>query len=119
TWRAVDPRDRLPPLDHALGAAWRGCGGLVEQFPTAAQGPRLVPVGENTIMPQTHAAAGQHMQEEAAEKCVGVARHGLDAIPLPPVAVGEANPAVPPIEEPVVRDGDAMHRAADRVQDMG
>ena len=117
TWREVDPRDRLHPLDHTRWAAWRWCGGLAQQFPTAAQGPRLVPVGEEAIMPQTHEAAGQHMQEEAADTFVGVERHGLDAITLTTVAVGEANPAVPHIEEPVVRDGDAMRIAADIVQE--
>ena len=58
------------------------------------------------------------MQQEAADKFVGVERHGLDTIALTPVAVGEADPAVTHVEEPVVRDGDAMGIAADIVQDV-
>jgi len=68
----VDPRDLLHPLHHALGAALRWIGGLAQQVPTAAQGTRLVPVGEKAIMPETHEAAGQHMQEEAADTFVSV-----------------------------------------------
>ena len=48
------------------------------------------------------------MQQEAADKFVGVERHGLDTIALMPVAVGKADAAVTHVEEPVVRDGDAM-----------
>ena len=100
------------------GVAWGWRGGLAQQFPTAAQGARLVPVGEEAIMPETHEAAGQHMQQEASDTCVGVERHGLDTIALTTVAVGKADPPVPHIEDPVVRDGDAMRRAADIVQDV-
>ena len=59
------------------------------------------------------------MQQEAADTCVGVERHGLATIALTTGAVGEANPPVTPVEEPVVRDGDAMRLAAYIVQDMG
>ena len=118
TLREVDPRDLLHPLHHALWAAWRWIGGLAQQFPTAAQGTRLVPVGEEAIMPEAHEAAGQHMQQEASDKFVGVERHGLDTIALTTVAVGKADPPVTHVEDPVVRDGDAMRIAADIVQDV-
>jgi hypothetical protein len=58
------------------------------------------------------------MQQEAADKFVGVARHGLDTIALTPVAGGKADAAVTHVEEPVVRAGDAMRIAADLVQDL-
>jgi len=58
TWRQVDPRALVHPLDHTLGAAWGWLGGLAQQGPTTAQGPRLVPVGEEAIMPETHEAVG-------------------------------------------------------------
>jgi hypothetical protein len=118
TGREVDPRHLLHPLDHTLWAAWGWLGGLAEQVPTAAQGTSLVPVGETAIMPETHEAAGQHMEAEAADTCVGVERHRLDTIALATLPVGEAHPPVTHIEAPVVRDGDAMRRAADRVQDV-
>src|SRR4029453_6279781 len=58
------------------------------------------------------------MQQEAADKFVGVECQGLDTIALTPVAVGKADAAGTHVEEPVVRDGDAMRRAADIVQDL-
>jgi hypothetical protein len=115
TLREVDPYDLLHPLHHALWAAPRGIGGLAQQAPAATKGLRLVPVGEEAIMPDAHEAARQHMQQEAPDKFVGVESHGLDAIPLPTVAVGEADPAVTHVEDPVVRDGDAMRIPADIV----
>ena len=115
TLREVDPRDLLHPLDHTLWAAWGWLGGLAQQFPTTAQGTSLMPVGEEPIMSETHEAVGQHMQEEATDKFVGVKRHGLDPIALTPVAVGETDPAVTHVEEPMVCDGDAMGIAADIV----
>jgi hypothetical protein len=59
------------------------------------------------------------MQQKAADKFVGIERHGLDTITLTTVMVGEADPPVTHVEEPVVRDGDAMCIAADIVQDVG
>jgi hypothetical protein len=59
------------------------------------------------------------MQQKAADTCVGIERHGLDTITLTTVMGGEADPPVTHVEEPVVRDGDAMSRAADIVQDVG
>jgi hypothetical protein len=58
------------------------------------------------------------MQQEAADKFVGVERHSLDTIALTPVAVGEADAAVTHVEESVVRDGNPMRIAADIVQDV-
>ena len=58
------------------------------------------------------------MQQEAADKFVGVERQGLDTIALTTVAVGEADAAVTHVEESVVRDGNPMRIAADIVQDL-
>ena len=58
TLREVDPCDLVHPLDHTLGTAWGWLGGLAQEFPTAAQGTRFVPVGKEAVMPQTHEAAG-------------------------------------------------------------
>jgi hypothetical protein len=69
-------------------------------------------------MPETHEAAGEHMQQEAADTCVGVERHGLDTMILTTVTVGKADPPATPVEDPMGGDGDAMGRAADRVQDV-
>ena len=55
------------------------------------------------------------MQEEAADKFVGVERHGLGPIALTTVPVGKADPPIAYIEDAVVRDGDAMGSPADIV----
>ena len=93
--------------------AWGGSGGLAQEFPTAAQRPCFVPVGEEAVVPETHEAAGEHMQEETADKFVGVERHGLSPMALTTVPVGKADPPIPHIKEPVVRDGHTMGIAAD------
>ena len=54
----VDTCDLLHPLHHTWWVAWGGLGGLTQEFPTAAQGTRLVPVSEEAIMPEAHEAAG-------------------------------------------------------------
>jgi len=77
-----------------------------------------VAVGEEAVVPETHEAAGEHMQEEAANKFVGVERHGLRPIALTTVPVGKADPPIPDIQDAVVRDGHTMGIAADIVQDM-
>src|SRR5207245_306697 len=118
TLREVATRDRLHPRHHTLWAAWRGLGGLAQQFPTAAQGASLVPLGTEAIMPEALEAAGQHMQQEATDTFVDVERHGLATIALTTGAVGKADPSISHVEEPVVREGDAMPRAADLVQDV-
>jgi hypothetical protein len=69
-------------------------------------------------MPEALEAAGQYMQQEAADTFVGVECHGLATIALTTVAVGKADPSISHVEEPVVRDGDAMRIAADIVQDV-
>jgi len=114
----VDTGDLLHPLHHTWWVAWGGSGGLAQEFPTAAQRPCFVPVGEEAVVPETHEAAGEHMQEEAADKCVGVERHGLSPIALTTVPVGKADPPIADIQDAVVRDGDAMGIAADIIQDV-
>jgi hypothetical protein len=46
---------------------------------------------------------------------VCIERHGLETIVPTTVAVGKTDPPVTHVEEPVVRDGDAMGIAADIV----
>jgi hypothetical protein len=75
-----------------------------------------VPVGEKAIMPDAYETARQHMQQEAPDKFVGVEPHGLDTMTLTTIAIGEADPPVTHVEDPVIRDGDTMRRAADIVQ---
>jgi hypothetical protein len=53
----VDTCDLLHPLHHTWWAAGGRLGGLAQQFPTAAQSARLVPVREEAIMPEAHEAA--------------------------------------------------------------
>jgi len=57
------------------------------------------------------------MPEEAAEKCVGVERHGLRPIALTTIPVGKADPPIADSQDAVVRDGHTLGLAADIVQD--
>jgi hypothetical protein len=69
-------------------------------------------------MSETHEAAGQHMQEEAADKFVRVERYSLDTIALTTITIGKADAPITHVEDPMVGNGDAMGIAADIVQDV-
>src|SRR5712691_13113739 len=58
------------------------------------------------------------MQQEASDTFVRVKRDGLETMVLTTVAGGKTDPPIAYVEEPVVRDRDAVGRAADRVQDL-
>ena len=70
-------------------------------------------------MSETHEAAGQHMQEEAADKFVRVERYSLDTIVLTTITIGKADAPITHVEEPMVGNGDAMGIAADIVLKTG
>ncbi len=111
----VDPRDLLHPLHCTLWTPWGYIGGLAKEFPTAAPGASLMPIGEAAIRPEPLEAAGHYRQQEASDTCVRVERQGVETSVLTPVAIGKAAPPVTHVKEPVVRDGDARRRAADIV----
>jgi len=69
-------------------------------------------------MPETPEAVGEPRHEEAADPCVGVERHGLRPMALTTVPGGHVDPPIADIKEAVVRDGEAMGRAADIIQDV-
>jgi hypothetical protein len=111
----VDPCDCLHPLHYTRWTARSGSAGLAQQCPTAAEGPCLVPVGEEAIMPQAHKAARQDMQQDAVDNFVRGKPHGLGPIVLTTVTVGKTHPAVLHVEAPGGRDGHTMGIAADLV----
>ena len=100
TWREVDPRDLLHPLDRTLWAAWGWLGGLAQAVPD--NGARYAPCAgwREAIMSETPEAVGQHRPEEATDKFVGVKRHGLATIALTPIPGGEADAPVTHVEDP-------------------
>ena len=106
-WGRSSP-DCLPPLPQTLWTARSGSAGLPPQLPTAAEGPRRVPVGEAAILPQAHAAARQDRPPEAAETCVSGQPHGLGPMALPTVPGGKTHPPSRPSRRrggPERRDG--------------
>src|ERR1700734_943323 len=58
-------------------------------------------------------AARQHMEEKAADELAGVERHGLEPVTSfdPVVLPFEGDALLVELEEPGVRDGDAVGRA--------
>jgi hypothetical protein len=99
TWGEVDTGDRWHPRHHTWWVAWGGRGGLAQACSTAAQRPCVVAVGEEAVVPETHAAAGEHMPEDAADTCVGVARQGLRPRALTTVPGGTAAPPIAAIQD--------------------
>jgi len=59
------------------------------------------------------------VQQETLEKDVGVQRHGGNPVAVLPVAVGEAHPPIAHLDNPMVRDRDAMGVVAQIVHHLG
>ena len=70
-------------------------------------------------MAEADKAGRQDVEEEAAEKGVGVHSHLLQRIAVTPVAIREADLAIADIDEAGIGDGNAMGVAADIVDDLG
>ena len=70
-------------------------------------------------MAEADKAGWEDMEQEAAEKGMGVYGHLLQRISVPPVAIGEADLPRTDIDQAGVRDGDAMCVAAEIVDDLG
>ena len=62
----------------------------------------LGPVGEKAEVTDAHKAVGQHMEEEAADKLLGVKGQRLFSIPVFSVPVGEGNFSVLDFEDTVI-----------------
>jgi len=59
-------------------------------------------VGEKAEVTDAHEAVGQHMEEEAADKLLGVKGQRLFSIPVFSVPVGEGNFSVLDFEDTVI-----------------
>jgi hypothetical protein len=62
------------------------------------QGTGFTPVGEKAVVAEADKAGREDMEQEAAEKGMGVYGHLLQRISVPPVAIGEADLAIADID---------------------
>ena len=70
-------------------------------------------------MAEADKAGREDMEQEAAEKSMGIHGHLLQRISVPPVAIGEADVAIADVDQAGIREGDTMRIATDIVDDLG
>src|SRR5262249_60603642 len=96
---------------RAGGSGGLGMGGLpVEQLTRLRDVVGASAVGEEAVVADAMEAAGQDVDQEAADKLVDGERHHLDAVaPISAVVLPpEGDAGVVEGDEPSVRDGDAV-----------
>ena len=75
-------------------------------------------VAEQPIVPDALQAAGEHMEQEAADELLGIMHHDLLAVMMPVILPVEGHLAVLGVNQPVVGDGDTMGIAAKILQHL-
>jgi hypothetical protein len=98
------------------GALGRGCG---EQSAGALDVAGSNRSSEQAVVADAVEAAGQHVQEKAADELGGVEHHGFEPVAAfdPVVLPFEGDPRLVERDEPGVRDGDAMGVAGEIGED--
>ena len=84
-----------------VGDLWQS-GIESQKFSASREGLFLGSVSQKAEMADAHKAVGQHMEEEAADKLLGVKGQRLFSIPVFSVPVGEGNFSVLDFEDTVI-----------------
>ena len=82
--------------------------GLGEEVPGIAPGASPCAIGQQAEVANAHEAARHHMQQKASQEFVDVQRHDLAAVVVGVVLPAEADAAVVVIDEPIIRQRDAV-----------
>jgi hypothetical protein len=88
-----------------------------EELTTDAEVVFSVSVGQQAEVPYPDKASGQDMEEEPADKLLGLEHHGLLAIMVRIISPEEGNLTVPDGEEAVIADGDSVGISTQVLQD--
>jgi len=88
-----------------------------EELPTDAEVVFSVSVGQQAEVPYPDKASRQDMEEEPADKLLGLEYHGLLAVMVRIISPEEGNLAVADGEEAVIADGDSVGISAQVLQD--
>ena len=98
----IDSGQPQHPLRDRLGRSLGGWRRLVEEGTAARQARPTVAVGEQAEVPDTDEAAGEDVQEEAAEELIGFEGHDLDGVAVGVVLPAQAHDALVEADETVV-----------------
>ena len=113
--------------EHDAGACWtaqagkRGrisAGRYSEQKAAALERSTTSAVGKETEVPNANQAAGQNVQQEAAQELMSGNGHDLVLAAVSVVPPAEGDALVVKSHEPMVGDGDAMCVAGQVVENM-
>ena len=88
-----------------------------EELPTDAEVVFSFSVGQQAEVTYPNKASGQDMEEEPADKFLGLEQHGLLAIMVRIISPEEGNLTVPDGEEAVIADGDSVGIPTQVLQD--
>jgi hypothetical protein len=88
-----------------------------EELTTDAEVVFSVSVGQQAEVPYPDKASRQDMEEEPADKLLGLEHHGLLAVMVCIISPEEGNLAVPDGEEAVIADGDSVGISTQVLQD--
>jgi hypothetical protein len=88
-----------------------------EDLPTEAEVVFSVSVGQQAEVTYSNKASGQDMEEEPADKLLGLEPHGFLAVLVLIISPTEGNLTVPDGEEAVIADGDSVGISTQVLQD--
>jgi hypothetical protein len=88
-----------------------------EELPTDAEVVFSFSVGQQAEVPYPDKASGQDMEEEPADKLLGLEDHGLLAVMVRIISPEEGNLTVADGEEAVIADGDSVGISTQILQD--
>lgn len=88
-----------------------------EELPTDAEVVFSVSVGQQAEVTYSNKASGQDMEEEPADKLLGLEPHGFLAVLVLIISPEEGNLTVPDGEEAVIADGDSVGISTQVLQD--
>ena len=116
-------RERSTPVSRCMQHGDRfgraSCGwGLAEEVTAPRQRASTRAIGEQAEVANAHEAARHHVQQKASQEFVGVERHDLHAVVVGVVLPAESDAAVAVIDEPIIRERDAVGVATEVVEHL-
>ena len=92
--------------------------GLAEECPASRHGASPCAIGQQAEVANAHEAVRHHVQQKASQEFVDVERHDLPAVMVGVVRPVEADAAVVVIDEPIIRQRDAVGVAPEVVEHL-
>lgn len=104
-------------LSSLVTAVWRRGRRGRHQLSAKSEFLGTMTIGEKAVMADAMKAVRQGVQQEAPDEFVGRQGHHLAFVVMPIIAPAEADPLARHVDQPAVRDGDAVRVAPEIGQD--